>query len=77
MEEFKGVEGRRGGGVDSSFKFLVAEMGLSRLGVSAFDLMIIWILLHFTGSPPVLAGWGDGMLSLPLMASFFVGGGGG
>ncbi|GGP20818.1 hypothetical protein GCM10007981_10430 [Thermocladium modestius] len=58
--------------MDSSFKFLVAEMGLSRLGVSAFDLMIIWILLHFTGSP-VLAGLGDGMLSLPLMASFFVG----
>lgn len=58
--------------MNEGFKFLVAEMGVSRLGVSAFDLMIIWILLHFTGSP-VLAGLGDGALSLPLAASFFVG----
>jgi len=58
--------------MNRNFKLVTIEMGVSRFGTSAFDLMVMWILLHYTGSA-FLAGLGDGMLSLPLLLSFIVG----
>jgi len=58
--------------LSKDFKLTVANAGLSRLGTSAFDLMILWIVLEVTGSP-LLAGLGEGLLSLPLFFSFLFG----
>lgn len=55
-----------------NFRLMTANMGISRFGVSSFNLMIIWILLYETHSP-FLSGLGDGILSLPLFFSFIVG----
>ncbi|MEM4058810.1 MAG: MFS transporter [Thermoplasmata archaeon] len=55
-----------------NFRLMTANMGISRFGVSSFNLMIIWVLLYETHSP-FLSGLGDGILSLPLFFSFIVG----
>jgi len=55
-----------------NFKLMTVNMGISRFGVSSFNLMIIWVLLYESHSP-FLAGLGDGILSLPLFLSFIVG----
>lgn len=55
-----------------NFTLMTANMGISRFGVSSFNLMIIWVLLYETHSP-FLSGLGDGILSLPLFFSFIVG----
>ena len=54
------------------FKLTIANAGISRLGTSAFDLMILWIVLEVTHSA-FLAGLGEGLLSLPLFFSFILG----
>ena len=59
-------------GVSRDYKLMVANVALSRFGTSAFDLMILWVLLRLTSSP-FLAGLGEGMLSLPLFFSFLLG----
>lgn len=55
-----------------NFKLMTLNMGISRFGVSSFNLMIIWVLLYETHSP-FLSGLGDGILSLPLFFSFIFG----
>ncbi|MGC8585898.1 MAG: hypothetical protein ACP5L4_07305 [Thermoplasmata archaeon] len=40
---------------------MTVNMGISRFGVSSFNLMIIWVLLYETHSP-FLSGLGDGIL---------------
>ncbi|MGC8630651.1 MAG: MFS transporter [Thermoplasmata archaeon] len=55
-----------------NFKLMTVNLGISRFGVSSFNLMIIWVLLYETHSP-FLSGLGDGILSLPLFFSFIVG----
>lgn len=54
------------------FKYLVVNTALSRFGTSAFNLIILWVILALTKSP-FLSGLGDGMLSLPLFFSFIFG----
>jgi len=58
--------------ISRDYKLVVANTSLSRFGTSAFDLMILWVLLRLTSSP-FLAGLGEGMLSLPLFFSFLLG----
>ena len=60
------------GGVSREFKLVALNAGLSRLGTSAFDLMILWVVLKLTRSP-VLSGFGEGILSIPLFLSFALG----
>jgi MFS family permease len=55
-----------------NFNLMVVNMGLSRFGISAFNLIILWIILFETHSP-FLSGLGDGILSAPLFFSFIVG----
>ncbi len=54
------------------FKYIVFNTGVSRFGTSAFNLVILWVILSLTKSP-LLSGLGDGMLSLPLFFSFIFG----
>ncbi|MCW6169372.1 MAG: MFS transporter [Thermoplasmatales archaeon] len=65
MEE--GSETRR-----KNFKLTVSNLAISRAGTSAFSLMILWITLQLTHIPAI-AGLADGMFTLPLFFSFFVG----
>jgi len=58
--------------LNRSFKLTVVNSGISRFGISAFNLMIIWVILYETKNA-FLAGLGDGILSLPLFLSFVVG----
>jgi MFS family permease len=58
--------------VGRDFKMLILNLGLSRIGTSAFNLVIIWVILYETKSA-FLAGLGDGIISLPLFFSFLVG----
>jgi len=58
--------------LNRSFKLTVLNSGISRFGLSAFNLMIIWVILYETKNA-FLAGLGDGILSLPLFLSFLVG----
>ncbi|WP_449462080.1 MFS transporter [Tardisphaera miroshnichenkoae] len=60
------------GGVSKEFKLVTLNAGISRLGTSAFDLVILWVALQVTHSP-VLSGLGEGILALPLFFSFFLG----
>ncbi len=69
MEEKEAIETE---GYDPRFKYLLISSGISRFGISAFNLIIIWVLLFETKNA-FLAGLGDGMLSLPLFLSFFLG----
>ncbi|MEM3191704.1 MAG: MFS transporter, partial [Candidatus Parvarchaeota archaeon] len=57
---------------DRRFKLLVFNAGLSRFGLSSFNLIIIWVILFETKSA-FFAGLGDGIMSLPLFFSFLVG----
>ncbi|AEB94805.1 MFS transporter [Metallosphaera cuprina] len=57
---------------DRRFKLLIFNAGLSRFGLASFNLIIIWIILFETKNA-FLAGLGDGIMSLPLFFSFFVG----
>ncbi|MEM4056876.1 MAG: MFS transporter [Thermoplasmatales archaeon] len=59
-------------GFDSRFKYLVANVGISRFGLASFNLIVIWIILYETKNA-FLAGLGDGILSLPLFFSFIIG----
>ncbi len=55
-----------------NFKLTVSNLAISRAGTSAFSLMILWITLQLTHIPAI-AGLADGMFTLPLFFSFFVG----
>ena len=55
-----------------NFKLTVSNLEISRAGTSAFSLMILWITLQLTHIPAI-AGLADGMFTLPLFFSFFVG----
>ena len=55
-----------------NFKQTVSNLAISRAGTSAFSLMILWITLQLT-HVPAIAGLADGMFTLPLFFSFFVG----
>ena len=55
-----------------NFKLTVSNLAISRVGTSAFSLMILWITLQLTHIPAI-AGLADGMFTLPLFFSFFVG----
>ncbi len=55
-----------------NFKLTVSNLAISRAGTSAFSLMILWITLQLT-HVPAIAGLADGMFTLPLFFSFFVG----
>lgn len=55
------------------YKVLVSSMGISRFGTSTFNLVILWVILSVTSNNAFLAGLGDGLISLPLFMSFFVG----
>ena len=57
---------------DKRFKFIVANSSISRFGLSAFNIIIIWVVLFETKNA-FLAGLGDGLLSLPLFFSFLIG----
>lgn len=59
-------------GFTNNFKFMTLNTGLSRAGTAAFALAIIWIALTITRSP-VIAGFADGMATLPLIFSFAFG----
>ncbi len=58
--------------ISREFKLVTLNAGISRLGTSAFDLVILWVVLQVTSSP-VLSGLGEGLLALPLFLSFFLG----
>ncbi|SMD30311.1 MFS transporter [Picrophilus oshimae] len=51
---------------------MILNSSFSRLGLSAYNLVIIWVILDITRSP-VLAGLSDSMMTLPLMLSIIVG----
>jgi len=56
----------------TSYSLLLINSGLSRFGVSTFNLVIIWVILQATHNA-FLGGLGDGVLSLPLFLSYAVG----
>lgn len=58
--------------LDGNFKLMAVNAGFSRTGTSAFAIAIIWIAFSITKSP-VLAGFADGMATLPLILSFAFG----
>lgn len=58
--------------LDQNFKLVSTHTGIARLGSSAFAISVLWIALKLTGSP-VIAGFADGMVSLPLFMSFAFG----
>ena len=56
----------------TNFQMVMASFSVSRTGISAFSLMVIWITLKITGSP-IISGLADGLFSVPLLFSFIVG----
>ncbi|AAT43381.1 MFS transporter [Picrophilus oshimae] len=58
--------------LSGNFKLMILNSSFSRLGLSAYNLVIIWVILDITRSP-VLAGLSDSMMTLPLMLSIIVG----
>ncbi len=58
--------------INRNFKLSAAETGISRAGTSAFSIAIVWIALTLTGSP-IIAGFAESMVSLPLFFSFVFG----
>ena len=56
----------------TNFRMVMASFSVSRTGISAFSLMVIWITLKITGSP-IISGLADGLFSVPLLFSFIVG----
>lgn len=59
-------------GISSNFKFMTAHTAIARTASSAFAISVIWITLKLTSSP-LISGFADGMVSLPLFMSFFFG----
>lgn len=59
--------------LNRDFKILVSNRGISTFGLSSFNLIILWVILSVTSNNAFLAGLGDGLISLPLFLSFFVG----
>jgi len=55
-----------------NFQLTVANAAISRFGLSAYNLVIIWVILQITGKP-ALAGLADSMMTFPLMLSIVVG----
>ncbi|PYB69010.1 MFS transporter [Thermoplasma sp. Kam2015] len=55
-----------------NFQLTIANASLSRFGLSAYNLVIIWVVLRIT-EKPVLAGLADSMMTFPLMLSIIVG----
>lgn len=60
------------GRISSNFKFMTAHTAIARTASSAFAISIIWITLKLTYSP-LISGFADGMISLPLFMSFVFG----
>lgn len=58
--------------INSSFKFMSAHTAIARTASSAFAISVIWITLQLTASP-LISGFADGMVSLPLFLSFAFG----
>ena len=58
--------------INRNFKLSAVETGISRAGTSAFSIAIVWIALTLTGSP-IIAGFAESMVSLPLFFSFVFG----
>jgi len=56
----------------TNFRMVMGSFSVSRTGISAFSLMVIWITLKITGSP-IISGLADGLFSVPLLFSFIVG----
>ncbi|QRF75800.1 H+ Antiporter protein [Thermoplasmatales archaeon] len=56
----------------ANFRMMIASFAVSRIGISSFSIMVLWITLRITGSP-VIAGFADGLFSVPLLFSFLVG----
>ena len=59
-------------GLPRDFKLVILNSGFSRMGMMAYGIVILWVTLALTHST-VLTGLADGMVSLPLFASFLVG----
>jgi DHA3 family macrolide efflux protein-like MFS transporter len=55
-----------------NFAKMIASFSISRMGITAFNIMVLWITLRLTGSP-IIAGFADGLFSVPLFFSFIVG----
>ena len=58
--------------VTGNFRMLLLNAAISRGGTAAYGVTILWVTLALTHSP-VLTGLADGMMSIPLFASFLVG----
>lgn len=58
--------------LDRNFKFMSLQTAIARTGTSAFAISVIWIALKLTASP-LISGFADGMVSLPLFLSFVFG----
>lgn len=58
--------------LSTNFKLLMVNGSISRVGMGAYSVILLWVTLALTHSP-VITGLADGMVSLPLFASFIVG----
>lgn len=58
--------------IKGNFRMLLLNAAISRGGTAAYGVIILWVTLALTHSP-VLTGLADGMISIPLFASFLVG----
>ncbi len=58
--------------IDRNFKFMAFNSGVARTGTATFGIAIVWIALKLTGSP-IISGFADGMVSIPLFLSFIFG----
>lgn len=58
--------------LSTNFRLLLLNTSLSRAGMGAYSVILLWVTYALTHSP-VLTGLADGMASLPLFASFVVG----
>lgn len=58
--------------LDRNFKFMILNSGIARTATAAFAIAIVWITLQLTGSP-IISGFADSMVSLPLFLSFVFG----
>lgn len=58
--------------ISRNFKLMTLNSGIARTATAAFAITIVWIALKITGSP-IIAGFSDSMVSLPLFFSFVFG----
>lgn len=58
--------------LSSNFKLLLVNTSLSRMGMGAYGIVLLWVTFALTHSS-ILTGLADGMASLPLFGSFIVG----